>query len=93
MTTDWNNVLAGAFAMACWAIGLFFRRFHASTRERLFRIFAYSFWLLGLERAILTLVPPEQEGRHLVFLVRLVAFVLIIAGVLDKNRSPDRKPS
>ena len=36
---------------------------------------------------LLTLVPQENESRSLIFLLRLSAFILMIVGILNKNRS------
>lgn len=82
--------LPGAYAMACVAIALFFTLYWRKTRDRLFAVFALAFLLFALERVVLAFVPADQEGRHWIFLARLVGFVLIILGVVDKNR-PRRK--
>lgn len=72
--------------MACAAIALFFVRYASKTHDRLFAIFAVAFAVLAFENTILAFVPPAQEGRHWVYLARLLAFGLIIAGIIDKNR-------
>ena len=41
---------------------------------------------LALERIVLAAVPAQNEYAPLVYLVRLGAFGLIIAGIVDKNR-------
>jgi uncharacterized membrane protein HdeD (DUF308 family) len=90
-----NTFLLGAFALACAAVALFFFRYWRKTHERLFAILALAFTLLAMERTVLAFVPPDQESRHWIFLVRLSAFLLIIAGIIDKNRPRRRqkKPS
>lgn len=82
------SFVSGAFCMASAAVTLFFLRFWRTTRDRLFAILSLAFALLTLERAVLAFVPLEHEGRHWIYVARLVAFVLIIAGILDKNRPP-----
>lgn len=82
--------LPGAFTMACLAIALFFAVYWRKTRDRLFAVFALAFLLFALERIVLAFVPADQEGRHWIFLARLIGFVLIIVGVVDKNR-PQRR--
>jgi len=81
-----NQLLYGALAMAAWLAGLFFLRFWRVTRDRLFVFFVLAFWLLALNWLGLGLVPSTLEARHEVYLLRLLAFGLISAGVLDKNR-------
>ncbi|HUM13118.1 MAG TPA: DUF5985 family protein [Myxococcaceae bacterium] len=85
-TATLNPVLLGALAMASGVSGLFFLRFWRTSRERLFVFFALAFWLLGLNWLSLALVRLERESQHEIYLLRLVAFGLIIVGVVDKNR-------
>jgi hypothetical protein len=80
----------GAIAMGCAAVGLFYFRFWRRLGDRLFAFFAASFWLLGIERVLLAAVPVADEHRPYVYLIRLVAFVLIIVGIFDKNRARER---
>lgn len=86
--TAFNFFLHGGIALGCWAIGLVYLRFFLKVRDRLFAILAASFWLLAIERLLLAFVAMDREDRPLVYLIRLLAFVLIIAAVLDKNRVP-----
>jgi hypothetical protein len=81
-----NAFLAGAFTLACAAVAAFFWTYWCRCRDRLFLILSAAFLLLGLERFTLLWGPAALEGRHFIYLARLLAFALIIAGVLDKNR-------
>jgi hypothetical protein len=81
------DFLWSATAMGCWVIAGFFIRFWKDTRDRLFLIFSTAFVVFGLNWALLIVVNPPDESRHLLFLLRLVAFVLLLAGIIDKNRS------
>ena len=81
-----TQFLAGALVLAYWAIGYFFLRFWKRTRDRFFRVFAWAFWVLAVERIILLFVRPEHEFQPYVFLVRLTAFLLIIWAIIQKNR-------
>lgn len=81
-----ETFLHGGTAMNCAAIGLFFLRFWTKSRDRLFLWFAYAFLILGLERGVLGLLPFATEWREYVYLLRLLAFCLIIYGIVDKNR-------
>jgi hypothetical protein len=66
--------------------GLFFFRFFRSTEDRLFLFFAAGFWVFSLNWLGVTLFGEPPESRHLLYLVRLVAFLLILAGIYIKNR-------
>lgn len=79
--------LAGALVLAFWAVGFFFLRFWKKTRDRFFKVFAWAFWVLAIERIILLFMSADYEFRPYVYLVRLTAFLLIIWAVIDKNRS------
>ena len=78
--------LYGAAAMGCAIIGLFFFRFWRQSLDRLFLMFALAFWILAADRTVLGLVSFATEWREYVFLLRLVAFCLILYGIFDKNR-------
>ena len=91
-------LLAGALAMGFGIAGLFFLRFWRKTRDRLFALFALSFFVMALNRVMLGLLGAAGApgaGRNpwadRLYWVRLIAFTLILVAILDKNRSP--KPS
>jgi hypothetical protein len=81
--------LWGVSAMGAWAVGLHFLRFWRETRDRLFAFFAAAFWILGFNWLGLALTNPAEEARTYFYVLRLVAFLLIIGAVLDKNRRRD----
>lgn len=75
----------GAISMSCLAIGLRLLSFWKDTHDRLFAYFAAAFGALGVNWLLLEVFQPPSEPRHYFYLVRLLAFLLIIAGILDKN--------
>jgi uncharacterized membrane protein HdeD (DUF308 family) len=81
-----NRVLLGAIAMAFLVIALFFARFWRKGRDRLFLLFALSFLVEGVNRAALAVSERPNEGSPVFYGIRLLAFLLIIAAVADKNR-------
>ncbi|MCI0745937.1 MAG: DUF5985 family protein [Verrucomicrobia subdivision 3 bacterium] len=82
-----NEFLSGALMLAYLAIGLFFLRFWRKTHDQFFAVFAAAFWVLALERIILLVQHPGNEFRPYIYLVRLIAFLLIIGAIIVKNRS------
>ena len=84
-----NQFLLGLLVMACATAGLFFLRFYRRTRDRLFLTFALAFWLLGLNWLLLAMVEKD-EVRTALYLIRLLAFVLILLAILQKNRAGKR---
>jgi hypothetical protein len=85
-------LVSGAIAMGYAVAGLFFLRFWRETRDRLFLIFGGAFWILGLQRLALVFTRDMVEDHTGLYLVRLFAFLLILAAIVDKNRSNARGP-
>jgi hypothetical protein len=81
-----EDFLGGAIAVASLIVGLFFARFWHSTRDRFFLLFALSFWIDSAHRVALFVLfdPDATSATH--YLPRLVAYGLIIAAIVDKNR-------
>jgi uncharacterized protein DUF5985 len=89
-----NEILIGAIATASFVAGLFFFRFWRSTRDRFFLYFALSFWIEGANRFFLYEIVGPNEDAAAYYLIRLVAYGLIIAAIVQKNRAspPRAKP-
>jgi hypothetical protein len=85
-----NAFFSGAIMTASAVIGLFFLRFWKMSRDRLFLYFGLAFFLMAIERWVLVLSPADGEYRPYVYLVRLVAFLVIAAAIIDKNRRPQK---
>jgi hypothetical protein len=81
-----EEFLMGAIAMASVVAATFFLRFWRDTGDRLFLIFAAAFFLLAVTRIGLLLSHVRQEGHTHWYWVRLVAFLLILFAIVDKNR-------
>ena len=80
-----NQMLMGAIAVASLVAGLFFFRFWRSTRDTFFLFFALSFWLEAGNRVALGLLVAS-ELEPVFYLVRVVAYGLIVVAILQKNR-------
>ena len=81
-----HTFLQGAVAMGCAIAGLFFLRFWRDSRDRLFLYFSLAFWTIGVSSVLLGMIAFATEWRVYVFLMRLLAFCLILYGILEKNR-------
>lgn len=81
------HVIDGATAFACLVIALSFLRFWRQTGDRLFAMFALAFVIFAINRVVLTALDQDDESRTLVYVVRFLAFALIAAAVVDKNRA------
>lgn len=82
-----NEILVGAIAMGSFIAGLFFLRFWKSTRDRFFLYFAISFFIEGFNRVLLG-PDMQNEGaqQNIFYILRLVAYGLILLAVWEKNR-------
>jgi hypothetical protein len=87
------DFLTGAIAMGYFVAGLFFLKFWKRSQDRLFAIFAVAFFVLCVQR--LAFLVIESSGEHAIFLyvIRLLAFTLILAAIVDKNRSANKNPA
>jgi hypothetical protein len=81
-----EEFLMGLIAMASATAALFFLRFWRDTGDRLFAIFAAAFFLLAITRLGLAVSKIHLEGHTHWYWVRLVAFLLILFAIIDKNR-------
>lgn len=81
-----QDILTGAIALSSFAVGLFFVRFWRTTRDRFFLYFALSFWIEGLNRIRIGLAQPAHEYTANYYLIRLLAYVLILVAIWEKNR-------
>jgi len=82
-----NNFLSGAAAFGALLCGLFFFRFWRRTHDGLFLAFGCAFCLLGLGQTVLALADVPNEERGMLYLIRLAAFLLILAAIGWKNRA------
>jgi hypothetical protein len=81
-----RDLVSGGIIMGNVVVGLYFLRFWKETADRLFLIFALAFWLLAVQRVSLVLFAGDPGADVWLYTIRLLAFVLIIAAILDKNR-------
>ncbi len=80
------DFLSGAAAFGYFACGLFFLRFWRRTREQLFLAFSLAFALLGVGQTVIVLAQMPTEEKGALYLIRLLAFVLILVAIYRKNR-------
>ena len=79
--------VSGVLCLGYVIAAVFFLRFWRDTRDRLFVFFGASFAILALHRILLT----AHLGHQLLgYGLRLFAFVLILAAIVDKNLRPGR---
>ncbi len=80
-----EGFLLGVISTASLAAGVFFWKFWRDTRDSFSLLFAASFIVQALNRAVLLLLPRPNEGLPSIYLVRLSSFILILVAILRKN--------
>jgi hypothetical protein len=77
--------VAGMIAMAFLVAALFFLRFWVRTADTLFLGFSAAFSLMAAREILAETLAIQREEWSWLFLLRLAAFLLIIASILHKN--------
>ncbi len=79
------DFFSGAIATGLLVCALFFLRFWSRTKDGLFAAFSVAFLLLAVCQALTALLGLPQEERSWIYILRLVAFGIVIIAVLRKN--------
>lgn len=85
------QLITGMLTVLSLVAALFFAISWRRTDDRFFLIFALAFTLLGVERLILGILNLPESPLLYIYMIRLVAFLLIIIAIVDKNRSALRR--
>jgi Family of unknown function (DUF5985) len=80
-----SDFFSGMITMGYFVASAFFFRFWVRTSDALFIAFSVSFLLLAISAALTSLLSLPYEERSWLYLIRLVAFVLLIGAILGKN--------
>jgi hypothetical protein len=81
-----KSFLWGALTVETAVAAVFFLRYWRVSGDRFFGYFALAFAFMALNWIVVSSIDPKLEVTHYAYFLRLIAFVLIIGGVLDKNR-------
>ena len=90
MKTVLLSYLSGILTLGYVITATFFLKFWRRTRERLFAWFAASFLMLATQRVLLTVSGEWGERETWIYGLRLLAFVVLIMGIVEKNRAASR---
>jgi len=84
------DFLAGAVTMGFMVASAFFVRFWRKTADRLFLAFGAAFGLLALNQILAAVLEAGDERTPFVYVLRVLAFILILLAIVDKNLVPRR---
>jgi Family of unknown function (DUF5985) len=80
------DFLDGASCLACAAVAMIFLRYWGLGDDRLLLLFGLAFVMLAVNRICLAVLDDDGEAGTFVYLARALAFGLILAAIVDKNR-------
>ena len=81
-----DGFLLGLIVMSELVAAAFFFRFWRQTRDRLFLAFGAAFLIEGINRASVLCLDDPASGNPLIYVIRLLSYLLILAAIADKNR-------
>lgn len=82
---DLYQVIDGALIVGYLILGVFFLKFWRRTRDSLFIMFAWAFWLMAANQLAVWASNSGDTDVGWTYLLRLLAFVLIVVAIVRKN--------
>ena len=81
--------MLGVISASSITAAIFFLKFWRRTHDSLFLAFAVAFLIESVNRIAVLEVNRPNEGSPWTYVVRLIAFLIILAGILNKNYGSD----
>lgn len=81
---------SGAITLGFVVAAGFFLRFWRQTGDRLFLAFALAFVLFALNQALASWLTVIIEPTSLIYVLRVLGFIIILGAIVDKNTRPGR---
>jgi len=81
-----EGFLLGIIVVSSLVAAAFFLKFWRRTRDPLFLAFSVAFTIEGLNRIAFLFIDRPNEGSPVIYIVRLLAFLLIVGAIVWKNR-------
>ena len=81
-----QGFLLGVIITSSLIAGMFFLKFWRRTGDQLFMAFAAAFLIESLNRMFFLFMERPNEGSPIIYIVRLLAFLLILIAIVRKNR-------
>jgi hypothetical protein len=83
--------LSGAVTLGYLVAAGFFVSFWRKTADRLFLAFGLAFLLFALNQGLAYALTVVSEPASLIYALRVLGFLIIIAAIVDKNILSERK--
>lgn len=84
--------LGGVLTMGYVVLGVFFLKFWRRTRDPLFIMFTWAFWLMAVNGFAVSASSGYELDVVWSYMLRLLAFVLIIVAIVRKNMETKAGP-
>lgn len=84
------DFLAGAVTLGYSVAAVFFLRFWRKTADRLFLAFSLAFVLFALNQGLAAWLTVVNEPNSLIYVLRVLGFIIILGAIVDKNARPGR---
>jgi uncharacterized membrane protein HdeD (DUF308 family) len=81
-----QGFLLGVIATTSLIAAAFFLKFWRQTRDVLFLAFSAAFLIEGINRISVLFIERPDEGNPSIYIVRFLAFLLILVAIVNKNR-------
>jgi hypothetical protein len=81
-----DGFLLGVIVMSEVVAAAYFFKFWRQTRDRLFLAFAAAFLIEVVNRGSILFIDDPAAGNPVIYTVRLLSYLLILAAIADKNR-------
>jgi hypothetical protein len=83
-----EGFLLGVIVTGSLVAATFFLKFWRQTRDFLFLAFGVAFLIEAINRIGFLFVATPNEGTAYIYVVRLLAFLLILSGIVYKSARP-----
>jgi uncharacterized membrane protein HdeD (DUF308 family) len=83
--------LLGVICTCSVLAGIFFLKFWRHTHDSLFLAFGIAFLVEGVNRAVVLDLPDPHQAHPITYVVRLLAALIILVGILHKNYRSSRR--
>ncbi len=84
--------MQGAIAMGHLVVACFFVKFWRESRQRLFLYFACGFIVLTIHRTMFALTFGDPAWDTIPITLRLIGYLTILAGIIDRRVSAPATP-
>lgn len=82
-----DSFLLGTITTCSLIAAAFFLKFWKQTRAPLFLAFTAAFAIEAVNRVAILLLPTPSLGNDLIYGVRLLSYLLILAAIVQRNRA------